>query len=189
MSLYDGDFNLLASFPFLGFSGAIYNGGMVFSSDGRFLYTISNPNGIPVIFTIDVNTFQTVRVAPALGMIPVLTELSPPFFLAEPFAVDSTGLVLGIQDYGVAFDDSTFAQNYVTTQGSTPVFMQHMTPYAGPDYWWNDFRRVRKWGANTAGCLVCSQPGDYPSRFTNPDHHISPPAQVPGPVNLKDVIP
>src|SRR5438034_350385 len=67
-----------------------------------------------------------------MPLIPVMTELSPPFYMPEPFAVDDTGMVLGIEDYGIAFDDSTFFQNFVTNEPGSPTFLQHMSPYSGP---------------------------------------------------------
>jgi len=86
----------------------------------------------PLIFTIDSNTLQVVGIAPALPMIPVMTELSPPFYMPEPFGVDPMGIVFGIEDFGIAFDDGAFFQNLVTNEPGTPSFLQHMSPYSGP---------------------------------------------------------
>ncbi len=52
--------------------------------------------------------------------------------MPDPFAVDDTGMVLGIEDYGISFDDSTLFQSFVTSEPGTPTFLQHMSPYSGP---------------------------------------------------------
>jgi hypothetical protein len=162
---------------------------MVFSSDNQQLYEISNPTGVPVVYTIDPNSRQASQVAPALGMIPVLVESLPPFFMAEPFAVDSTGLVLGIQDYGISFDDATYGQN-VSTNQSSPVFMQHMKPYVGPiaggttsSGFGNAFSLTPSvwYGASPGNANLPSIPG-VPAI-------TSPPGSAFGPVNLKMLFP
>jgi streptogramin lyase len=130
--MYDGNLNFVGQLPGGGFAGVYLYGGMVFSADGRYLYSSSLAAGNPLIYKIDSSTLKGLSVAPALPMIPVMVELIPPFFIATPFAVDNTGLVFGIQNYGIAFDDAAFAQNFVAAQPGNPTFMQHMSPYSGP---------------------------------------------------------
>ncbi|HEY2461953.1 MAG TPA: IPT/TIG domain-containing protein [Candidatus Acidoferrum sp.] len=187
--IYDGSFNLIGSLPFCGFGGPpLFEGGAVFSPDNRFLYE-EVLSGIPAIVKVDSNTLNIVTVAPAMPMIPVMTELDPPYLIPIPFAVDDSGQVLGVQDWGIAFDDSTFAQTYTASQPGTPTFLQHMDPYFGPlsggtasggfgnafsitpDVWYGPNRGS---GAlSTSGTLTIT----------------SPPSSTPGPVNLKFLFP
>lgn len=133
-ALYDGNFNLIGPVPACGFGGTgFFEGGSVFSADNRYLYQEGTfGNGLAVIYQIDPNTANILSMAPALPMIPILTELSQIFYLPTPFAVDNTGMVLGIEDFGIAFDDSTYTQNFSPSQPGSPYFMQHMAPYFGP---------------------------------------------------------
>jgi len=132
-NMYDGNFNLIGPVPGCGFGSPPYffEGGSVFSADNLYLYQEILAD-IALIVKIDANTLNILSVAPAMPMIPVLTELSPPYFVPIPFAVDDTGMILGIQDWGIAFDDATYAQNYSSTQPGTPTDLQHMDPYFGP---------------------------------------------------------
>ncbi|MBZ5531785.1 MAG: IPT/TIG domain-containing protein [Acidobacteriia bacterium] len=135
-AMFDGDFNPLGVIPGIGQSsilgGASFDGGTIFSPDTGLLYEVSMPDFTPVILTIDPNTLQVVTKAPAMPLIPAGTTLFPPFFMPIPFAVDNTGMVLGLEDYGIAFDDATFSTNFVASEPGTPTFLQHMSPQAGP---------------------------------------------------------
>jgi hypothetical protein len=188
LNMYDGNFNLIGPLGPAGDGGALFPGGLVFSATNGNLYILSMPIDIPVVFTIDPNSLNVLSVAPAMGMIPLMDELVPPFFLAVPFGVDETGLVLGVQYYGIAFDDATFNQNFVTNQPGTPTFLQHMSPYEGPitggttsagfgnsfnitpDIWYGANRGI---ATNTSNDLEIT----------------SPPGSAPGPVNLKFLFP
>jgi hypothetical protein len=194
LNLYDGDFNLLGPLPgggvlstYVGSAMGIYEGGLIFSPDNQFLYQVSMPFNTPVIYKIDTNTRQAISIAPAMPMIPIDTELLPPFFMASPFAVDSTGMLLSTQDYGIAFDDSTFVQN-LNPQIPSPVFLQHMLPYSGPisggttsGGFGNAFSITPSvwYGLNRGtGALE-----------SNSLSITSPPATIPGPVNIKMIFP
>lgn len=198
LNMYDGNLNLLGPIPGGGILGAdLLQGGLIFSPTSGDLYEVSMPTNIPVIFTIDPNTLGVNSTAPAMGMIPIMWEISPSFFMAAPFAVDSTGMVLGVQDYGIAFDDSTYSQNLVTGQLGTCFFMQHMSPYVGPLA-----------GGTTSGGFGCAFPPITPAVWYGANRGkatlsipanqpvsvgeltiTSPPATVPGPVNLKFLFP
>lgn len=131
-NMYDGNFNLLGPLPACGFGGApFFEGGSVFSADNLYLYQEAQLS-VPVIIKIDANTLNIVSIAPAMPMIPVMTELSPPYYVPIPFAVDATGMVFGLEDWGIAFDDGAFSQSYSAAQPGTPTFLQHMDPYFGP---------------------------------------------------------
>ena len=191
-AMYDGNLNLLGALPgggVLGIEGlAFYQGGTIFSSDNQFLYEVCMPAFTPFIYKINPNSMQTISISPAMPMIPVSTELAPPFFMPEPFGVDSTGMVFGVEDFGIAFDDGAFPQNYVNNQPGTPIFLQHMSPYTGPlaggttsggfgngffvppDVWYGATRGT----ANLSGTTLTI---------------TSPASTAPGPVNLKYLFP
>src|SRR4029077_1270152 len=91
--VYDGNYNQLGVIPPCGPGVApFFMGGAVFSADGKFIYEEVLAN-IPQILKIDANSLNLVSTAPALPMIPVGTELSPPYYVPNPFAVDDTGMV------------------------------------------------------------------------------------------------
>ena len=138
LNMYDGNLNMLGPLPGGGIGPPLY-GGLVFSPDGSTLYEESMPSDIPVIYTIGAHplgvgkTFGVLGLAPAMDFTPAsISGMSPPFYIPTPFAVDSTGMLLGIEDWGIAFDDPTNFQNYYVNQPGTPTFMQHMSPYTGP---------------------------------------------------------
>ncbi|MEO6817057.1 MAG: IPT/TIG domain-containing protein [Edaphobacter sp.] len=125
--VYDANGNLIGNLPGAAdTSGISFYGGFVFSSDGSTLYQIGAP---AKILTYDVASLTLKGTAPALATLPV--GASETENLTTPFAVDSTGMVLGIQDFGIGFDDSTFFQTYASQQPgeNIPVFL---TPNAGP---------------------------------------------------------
>jgi hypothetical protein len=107
--------------------------------------------------------------------------------MAAPFAVDNTGMLLSIQDFGIAFDDSTFGENLISQIGS-PVFMQHMSAYSGPitggtasSGFGNGFSTTPSvwYGANEGAATLNS----------NSLTITSPPGSAPGPVNIKMLFP
>lgn len=137
LTLYDGSLNPIA--PLFGDGGwgafpaeELFPGGFVFSPDGSTLYEETESTAIPTIVTIDVATQQPVALAPAMPVIPTFSELSPSFYIPMPFAVDSNGMLLGIEYHGIAFDDSTAHMNYSLLDPGSPTFLQHMSVYAGP---------------------------------------------------------
>jgi len=200
--LYDGNFNLLGPVPsctagrsFPAGSWVPGGGGSVFSSDNRYLYQeyLSVAN-IPLIAKIDTGTLQILSLAPAMPMIPVMTEQSPPFDIPMPFGVDTTGTVFGTEDWGIAFDDGAFAQNYSGNQPGSPIFMQHMDPYFGSlsggtqsGGFGNDFSIAPTvWYGSTEGTATLPLPnGSEVGGVTI----TSPPASAPGPVNIKMLFP
>jgi len=171
-------------------SAAGYVAGFIFSPDGSRIY-ITASDGVPVIFVSDGNTGALINTAPALGTIPPGSQIFPSPFTETPFAVDSTGIIFGSTDHGIAFDDSTFSVAYSLGFNATPGFENVVTPSFGPvntatpvtfpieegfsflpDVW---FGGVRGTGAalGQAGVLTVSVP----------------PSAQPGPVNVKVIQP
>lgn len=187
-NMYDGNFSLLGPVPACGFGGSpFFEGGSVFSEDNRFLYQEALFS-VPVIIKIDANTLEVLSLAPAMPLIPVMVELSSGYYIPTPFGVDDSGMIFGIEHWGVAFDDGAFVQNFSPDQSGTPTFMQHMDPYFGPvaggtvsggfgnvfaltpDVWYGTRRGI---ATNSGGSITIK----------------SPPATKTGPVHIKMLFP
>jgi hypothetical protein len=188
LNVYDGQLNLIGPVPG-GPLGGMLLGGLLFGPDNTKLYEVSiypTVAGTPAIYIIDASSLQVLATAPAIPMIPVMQVLSFGYYISTPFAVDNTGMLLGIQDYGIAFDDSTYVENFSPYQGGTPTLMQHMTPYSGPlkggtvsSGFGNAFDMTPDvWYGAVRG-----------SASTDSASITSPPASVPGPVDLKWIFP
>ncbi|HKN73977.1 MAG TPA: IPT/TIG domain-containing protein [Candidatus Acidoferrum sp.] len=189
LNMYDGNLTPLGPLPGGGLADFLLQGGMVFSPTNGNLYEVCQPAFSPLIMTINSQTLNVLGIAPAMPMIPVMTEMSNGFDVALPIAVDSTGMVIGVQDYGIVFDDSAFYENLVPNQPGTPVYLQHMSPYFGPlsggtssggfgnsfdltpDVWYGPNRGKASLG--NGGVLTIT----------------SPPTTVPGPVDIKIFFP
>lgn len=151
----------------------------VFSDDGQTLYqTGSRTPGGSLIATYDVPSRKLLGLAPAIGL-GGNTAL---------VAADGSGLLIGIQNGGVAFEDSTYFQDYGT--GSAPLsggepssFVPQGGPLTGdttftlssyiellPDVWFGDSRGTTSLAANAVSLT-------------------SPATQSAGPVDLKLIYP
>jgi hypothetical protein len=175
--IYDGNFNLLGNLPGAAYSAGIsFYGGFVFSADSTTVYQIGTASSnLPVILTYDVASMTLKGTAPAMtGNV------------TTPFAVDPTGLILGLQNFGIAFEDSTFFQTYSASQPgpSNSLFLSPLagpigggtasSPYGGysliPDVWYGQNRG----SASISGDIVTI---------------TSPAGDASGPVNLKFLFP
>lgn len=186
-NMYDGTFNRIGALPSCGFgTDPFFEGGSVFSSDNLYLYQ-EVPSQVPVIAKIDPNTLNILSVAPALPLVPVNLELSSIYYLPNPFGVDSTGTIFGIEDWGIAFDDAAFVQNFSILQPGTSGLMQHMSPYFGP--------LAGGTASNGFGGSFTMFPdvwyGTNRGTAKNPSYLTitSPRGNAPGPVNLKLLFP
>jgi hypothetical protein len=180
----DSQLNTLGQSPVGGLTS-----GMVYSPDGKFLYLVSTPNNVPLISSIDTNTFQLVAQAPAYASNIAYITRVPPLFVEVPQATDSTGILFGIGDHGVALDDSTFFQN-ISPSATPPVFAIIASPAQGPpnastpvsittqsfsaipDVWFGNLHGVNP-VLNSAGQVTAT----------------APPSTVSGPVNVKTISP
>jgi hypothetical protein len=140
--------------------------------------------GSGYIETINVATLALKGTAPAISSATSTTEGIA--FSTGPVAADANGIIIGAQQYGVSFDDSTSFQNFGTTAGSqaSPVlFSPNAGPLAGgttsspygffaliPDIWYRSMRGSSSIVSNTLTIT-------------------SPPSSTPGPVNLKYLFP
>lgn len=189
LELYDSNLSTLGAVPSLP-QGAGQNfsltGGCIFSTDNKNLYAVGAYHGLSDVLTIDASTLQVLGVAPASPVEPTAT--SGGIGTSTPFAVDSTGIVLGLQTYGIAFDDSTFYQTYAANQPGSNETGEYIATFAGPlaggtvstllsspslltpDVW---FGQTRGSASFSSGELT----------FT------SPPSTTPGPTNIKFIYP
>lgn len=161
----------------------------VFSDDGSTLYqtgTWAAPGNL--IATYDVASRKL------LGLAPAISSPTPPMSSGYGgntmlVAADPSGLLIGIQSGGVAFEDSTYFQDYGSGNGTIPggnptVFSPQSGPLAGgasfsvypmitlqPDVWYGDVRGTAALSSSNSLTLT------------------SPPAEVPGPVDLKLIYP
>lgn len=179
-NMYDGNLSLIGPIPGGG-------GNLLFSPDNKYLYVEGGPFGAPLILTINASTLQVVNEAPAMAIIPVMTEVSAPY-LPSPFAVDSNGILLGVEDWGIAFDDSTYTVTVNAQDPGLPPYLQHMSPYFGPlaggttsGGFGNGFTITPSiwYGTNRGTATLQSEVLSI----------TSPPSRTSGPVNLKFLFP
>jgi IPT/TIG domain len=176
IALYDQNLNLLGPVPGSLAGYGPLAGGVLFSSDNTKIYEVESA----YILTIDASTSSNLRV---LGTAPSSTRNG----IATPFAVDAGGMVLGLQIYGISFDDSTFYQNYAVNQPSVGGSLIYTSAYAGPlaggtvssVYVFPDLT-PDVWFGQTRGSASISQ---QELSFT------SPPSATSGPVNVKFIYP
>lgn len=97
----------------------------VYSQDGHYLY-LTLPIGVPLLVTIDATMYKVVGTAPAYftysGGLRTSNLLQ---------AADSTGLVYGLADHGVAVNDATNYQTYAANTVA-PGSILVATPDEGP---------------------------------------------------------
>jgi hypothetical protein len=157
----------------------------LFSQDGRTLYQTGSKANAQMVATYDAS-------GGLLGLAPAITSPMPP--LSSGYGgntvlvdADSSGILIGIQSGGVAFEDSTYLQDYGTTTsllGGTPSsfspqagplsggtsFSANSYPTIQPDVW---FGNVRGTTALSSGSLTLT----------------SPVGEAAGPVDLKLIFP
>src|SRR5579872_696150 len=122
-SILDNQLNQTGQAPV----GGLLNG-MTYSPDGGTLYIVSTPFNVPLISSVNTSTFQVLGQSPAYGS--SVGERVPPLFTEIPQAADSTGMLFGIADHGVALDDLTFFQN-ISSTAIPPAYALACTPAEG----------------------------------------------------------
>jgi IPT/TIG domain len=185
IGVFDQNLNLIGALP-----GGLSTyfpqvGGVYFTPDGTKIYEEGVLDGLNAILTIDGGSLNLLGAAPAEVTNP--NEVSGATGIPSPFAVDSTGMVLGLQDYGIAFDDSTMYQNYVMNQPQVGGYSLYggpfstalvggavsgINPYSAliPDIWFGAMRG----SAASNGTMIS---------------FVAPPSATPGPVNVKLIYP
>jgi hypothetical protein len=161
--------------------------GFIFSSDSSRIYLVA---GITIVFDGSGNFINT---APALGTTPPGEQTSPCPDIETPLAVDSTGIIFGSADHGIAFDDSTYAVNFIFGYNGFTCLDLTLTPNSGPvdvatptefpqvegfgsvpDVWFGSNRATATLGPGVAGTLsaiapASSQPGPVSVKLIDPD--------------------
>ena len=161
--------------------------GILYSSDGKYLYIVSMPNNVPVISTIDSTTFQILGQAPAYASNIAYFTRVPSLFIETPMAADQTGIIFGVGDHGVVLDDSGNFQN-ISSMATPPVWLIVANPAEGaqnaptpvnfitqtfnatPDVWFDNLRGINP-SVNSGGQAQAT----------------APPSPSAGPVNVKTI--
>ena len=182
-ALFDGNLNLIGLLPGDG-------AGFVFSPDGETIYEETAAVApMPVIDKIRVSTQQSISLAPAM----LEEEWSGGGGIPWPFAVDSSGMVLGIQNFGIAFDDSNAVVQPSSIQPGSPPYMGHMDPFAGPLAGGTQSGGFGNGFSITPDAFYGGVKGISALQGLSLDvgavYITSPPAQVPGPVDVKMLFP
>jgi IPT/TIG domain len=185
-SVYQASGTLIGPLPsYLGSTYYSNIGSSVFSPDGKTLYQIGQGQYGSFIATVDVPTLSLTGVAPAMATEPNFVSETP--VNSIDLSVDNTAMLIGIQTYGIGFEDATFFQNY----GATPKSQEPpvaFTPNAGPlsggtassPYGFFDLIPDVWYGQNRGTASLDS---------SNSLTVVSPPGNADGPVNLKYIYP
>jgi len=156
----------------------------IFSSDGTRIYVNAG-----IIGVFDGSAGGLISTAPALSFVP--PSVATLAFVGPLFAVDSTGIIYGAADHGIAFHDSTYSVVYVPGYGPpdmglilTPSFgpVNVTTPTAfpvtfgfsaTPDVWFAGTRATEATlgagGALSVTAPALSQPGPVSVKIIEPD--------------------
>jgi hypothetical protein len=166
--IYDQNLKRLASLPGSTFDNG---GGAIFSADDSKVYVVAPENSnnqANVLFTVDAETYKLLGTAPSIGATGI-------------FASDATGLVFGVDTYGISFDDAAYTQKFgangPTGSGSAfgvfggplpggGAFSLYAPPPLAPGVW---FGSVRGTTSYLDGALT----------------FLAPPSATAGPVNVK----
>lgn len=185
VGLFDRNLNLIGALPGTLPGYGPLAGGVLFSADNKKLYEIGEYNGVAVVLTIGAASRNVLGTAPCI--IANSVGVSGPSNTATPFAIDSTGMVLGIQNYGISFDDSTFYQNYAVNMPNQNGGIAGLSTFGGPlsggtvsSLYTFPALTPDVWLGQRRGSASISQ-GQL--SFT------SPPSATPGPVNVKFIYP
>lgn len=163
--------------------------GLQYSLDGSKLYIVSTIDSQPLISTISTTTFQLIGQAPAYASNIAYITREPPLLVERPMAVDSTGMLYGAGDHGVALDDATFLQNIVPT-ASSPTNAIIVTPAEGPATASTPVAISTQTFSSTPNIWFGSLDGLNPSiSGTGQAQATAPPSSVTGPVNVKIISP
>ena len=157
----------------------------IFSPDGTQILVNAN-----IIGVFDGNTGNLISTAPALNTVPPRVSTLP--FVGPLFAIDSTGIIYGAADHGIAFHDSTYSVTYVPPYGEPSSMEPVLTPsygpvnvttptafpvtsgyFAIPDVWFGS-SRVTQASLGAGGTLsvtapALSQPGPVSIKIIEPD--------------------
>lgn len=155
----------------------------VYSADGKYLYLtyLSQFGYLPILLTIDANSFQIVGSASAYSTGGLLG------FIGIPEAADSTGLVFEIADHGVAINDAASVHDFTNAAAIGGFFAA--VPAEGPlntatvTQFENLFPSLPEIFFGDQQGQVSAQPGSASISAT------APPSSVPGPVNVMAIEP
>ena len=178
--LLDANLNILGTAPVGGLTT-----GMIYSWDGSSLYIVSEPASVPIISTVNTQTFQVTGTAPAYATNIAYFTRVPPLMIETPMAVDATGLIFGAADHGVALDDSTFYQTFAAS-AVAPVYAIVATPAEGTVNSSTPVTIGTQVFSETPNVWFGEQPGINPTLVGGGQVQATAPASSsPGPVNVR----
>jgi hypothetical protein len=154
--------------------------GLVFSRDGQFLYVSENPAAPPVITALDGHTLKPIGQVPDLWLAGKRTEIED---------VDSTKLLFGIANRGIAFLD---AASPASLPATAPVFTAPPSaqPSEGPNAGGTAIALAGQNFEPTAQVLFGSQSSSSPSVANGVLINVtSPPNAASGPTNIAAYFP
>ncbi|MFZ1113619.1 MAG: hypothetical protein WAN33_14255 [Candidatus Acidiferrales bacterium] len=161
--------------------------GMQYSTDGTKLYIVSTIGNQPLISVINTATFQLIGQAPAYASNIAYISRLPPLVVETPMAADSTGLLYGAGDHGVALDDSTFFQNILTSAPADLAIIA--TPAEGPQTASTQVTIGTQTFSSIPNVWFGSLDGLNPSLNSGEAVATAPPSPMVGPVNVKIISP
>lgn len=88
-----------------------------YSPDGTLLYVVGFLGNVPVVQTINMQSFSSIGFAPAYATNIAYFTRVPPLIEETPLVADETGRVFGSADHGIAIDDADDLHSYT---GSEP---------------------------------------------------------------------
>ncbi|HEV2617499.1 MAG TPA: IPT/TIG domain-containing protein [Candidatus Acidoferrales bacterium] len=178
----DGQLNTLGQAPV---DGLIT--GMQYSPDGSELYIVSTIGNQPLISTIDTMTFQLIGQAPAYASNIAYVRREPPLIVETPMASDSTGMLYGAGDHGVALDDTTFFQNILTSDSADLAIIA--TPAEGPQTASTQVTISTQAFSSVPNVWFGNLNGLNPSLNNGGVQATAPPSSEAGPVDVKIISP
>jgi hypothetical protein len=185
---YDSSFAEVGS---TAISSCCFAGGGVpiatYSSDGKHFYVnyVAQPNGVPILATIDTATFQIVGEAP--GYVSQIAYISAPAIHGYPQAADPSGLVFELADHGVAINDASDFRDFTNAQGIGDFIVA--TPSEGPVNQGTNIQFTTATFPSLPDVFFGSQTAANPYLFNGAGQlaATAPASPIVGPVNVKAV--
>ncbi|HEX8818216.1 MAG TPA: YncE family protein [Terriglobales bacterium] len=102
-----------------------------FNPGNDFLYAVGFLGNVPVVQTINMQTYRSAGFAPAYATNIAYFERLPPLIEEKPLVADETGRVFGAADHGLAIDDAKDRHPY-TGNEPFPIYNIAVDPAEGP---------------------------------------------------------
>ena len=164
------------------FDGGSLMGGAVYSQDGSLIYVVGTLDNVSVVLTINASTFKLLGTAPSMFTDPVGS--SGEAGRTVPFGADASGLIFGLQNYGLGIEDAAYTQNYATKQPGFNGEPEYLSTYGGPLAGGTSFAPFNAYGPLVPDVWFGQTRGSATAQVGGGALITSPPASVAGPVNI-----